>query len=262
VTVEQVEIGTAVAEVDAEEHQQGGVVVAVRPMELPDVQRMMDAAIEHGKDGVEALEKLVELQMRILDRHAETALVTALSEFKKACPPIRKTRKVDYTTKTGVRVKFEFAELEGIQNTIDPVLHRFGLSYTFDTVGGERSIKTTCRVQHIDGAFRESSVTLPVSGPQDSPAQQYGGTMTYGKRYSLAAAFGLVIEDDVDGLQPGVGEPITKAQVAELTKLSNDVGMTSALHTRLLKLLGVDSFAALPASHFETAKRHIEAVRK
>jgi hypothetical protein len=196
---DQMEIGTAVAERTSTEVQQ--------PAALPDVSEMMKVALAQGPDGVEALEKLVDMQMRILDRQAESALTVALAEFKAACPPIRKTRKIDYATKGGRSVKFSYATLEEIQKTVDPVLHRFGLSYTFDTAASERSVKTSVRLQHVDGAHRESSVTLPVGGPQDSPAQQYGGTITYGKRYALADVLGITIEDDVDAQEDGCRPP-------------------------------------------------------
>ena len=225
-------------------------VTVQRPVDLPDVGRMMDAALAQGPEGVEALEKLVDMQMRILDRQAESSLTVALAEFKNGCPPIRKTKKIDYATKSGRKVKFEYAPLEEIQRTVDPVLHRFGLSYTFDTKATEKSVQTTVRLQHVDGAFRESSVTLPVSGPQDSPAQQYGGTITYGKRYALGDVLGITIEDDVDGAQPGT--PITDEQAATLREYLDRPEVNAE---GFLRYMGVSVLSELGSDRYEDALR-------
>lgn len=245
-----------------EDTELGRTDVAVRevvqlPAELPDVGKMMEAAMAHGAEGVEMLEKLVDMQMRLLDRQAESGLVVALAQFQAACPPIPKTKQVRYATTRGTEVDFNYAPLATIQKIVDPILHRFGLSYTFDTrdMGG-KSVKIRGRLQHVDGASRTSTVTLPVGGMQDSAAQRYAGTMTYGKRYVLSALTGIVIEDDVDGQQPGSPEPIGADELAELQALIEESG---ADVRKFCLYLGVDSLAALPSSRFVEARRSLRA---
>jgi hypothetical protein len=247
---EQIEVGTAVAEREAP--------IVQAPVALPDVTRMMDAALSHGAEGVEALERLVDMQMRLLDRQAESALVVALAAFKAGCPEIKKTKQVKYATANGKAVDFHYAPLGAIQKVIDPELHRVGLSYTFDTEDTDgKLVKIRGRLQHVDGASRESSVTLPVAGMQDSPAQRYAGTITYGKRYVLAALLGITIEDDVDGQQPGDASEVINAQeFDELTKLIADTGADTR---RFCSYLGVASLEALPSYRFTEARRALQA---
>jgi hypothetical protein len=246
---ERIEVGTAVATAP----------IVQAPAALPDVTRMMDAALAHGAEGVEALERLVDMQMRLLDRQAESALVVALAEFKAACPEIKKTKQVKYATANGKAVDFHYAPLGAIQKVIDPELHRVGLSYTFDTEDTDgKLVKIRGRLQHVDGASRESSVTLPVAGMQDSPAQRYAGTITYGKRYVLAALLGITIDDDVDGQQPGgdASEVINAAEFDELTQLIADTGADTR---RFCSYLGVASLRALPSYRFTEARRALQA---
>jgi hypothetical protein len=100
-------------------------------------------------------------------------------------------------------------------------------------------------------------VTLPVAGMQDSPAQRYAGTITYGKRYVLAALLGITIEDDVDGQQPGdASEVVNAAEFDELTKLIADTGADTR---RFCTYLGVASLRALPSYRFTEARRALQA---
>lgn len=248
----QTEIGTKVAPRDSTSVQ--------RPADLPDVGALMEKALSHGMEGVEALEKLVDMQMMMLDRQAESGLTVALAEFKADCPTIPKTKRVKYATKGGKMVDFHFAPLEVIQKKVDPILHRFGLSYTFDTEDQGDKILIRGLLQHVDGAQRESSMSLPISGMQDSPAQRYAGTVSYGKRYVLAALLGLTIEDDVDGQQPGrPDEPIDAEELAEIEELIEASGADARA---FCGYLGVDALAKLPASRFAEARRALNAKLK
>lgn len=249
----QTEIGgTAVAtreEVDLPDVQ--------RPAALPEVGKLMETALAQGPEGVDALEKLVDMQMRILDRQAESGLTVALAEFKAACPQIEKSKRVKYATSSGKSVDFHYAPLGAIQKVVDPVLHRFGLSYTFDTEDKDgKSVTIRGRLQHVDGAFRESTVTLPVAGMQDSPAQRYAGTITYGKRYVLSALLGITIEDDVDGQQPGDPDPVDDEELSELRGMITESG---ADIDKFLAYFKLDSLADMPGTRLAEARRMLRA---
>lgn len=249
---DEVEVGTAVA---AREHRD--LPDVQRPAALPEVGKMMEAALAQGPDGVEALERLVDMQMRILDRQAESGLTVALADFKAACPEIQKTKRVKYATSSGKQVDFHYAPLGAIQKTVDPVLHRFGLSYTFDTEDTDgKAVTIRGRLQHVDGAYRESTVTLPVAGMQDSPAQRYAGTITYGKRYVLSALLGITIEDDVDGQQPGDPDPIDEEEWKELERLIDESGADLPKFCAYFKL---DSLADMPGTRLAEARRMLRA---
>lgn len=260
---QEIEVGTAVAtkeEQSPDEWAEQKSASVQQPMAMPEVGKLMEAALAQGPEGVDALERLVDMQMRILDRQAESGLVVALAEFKASCPPIPKTKHVKYATKGGKSVDFHFAPLGAIQKVVDPVLHTFGLSYTFDTEDLDgKSVTIRGRLQHVDGAYRESTVTLPVAGMQDSPAQRYAGTITYGKRYVLSALLGITIEDDVDGQQPGDAEPVGEEELTELREMIQGSG---ADIDRFLAYFELDSLAQLPGSRLAEARKLLQAKAK
>lgn len=259
---EQTEIGTAVQTADEWAEQKSPAPHDVqRPAALPEVGKLMETALAQGPEGVDALEKLVDMQMRILDRQAESALTVALAEFKAACPEIKKTKQVKYATSSGKMVDFHYAPLDQIQKVVDPVLHRFGLSYTFDTEDKDgKAVTIRGRLQHVDGAFRESTVTLPVAGMQDSPAQRYSGTISYGKRYVIGNLTGIVIEDDVDGQQPGGDpEPVDAEERDELQRLIDDTGADAK---KFCAYFEIDSLADLPGGRLAEARKLLRAKAK
>ena len=214
----QIEVGNAVAEVPK----------AHEIAALPDVGRLMEMALAQGEAGVASLERLVAMQERILAIQAERALTLALAAFHAECPPVPKTAAVDYVTKNGVRIKYNFAPLDGIAEHIRPYLAPVGLSYSWDEEDMGDKVKYTCILHHADGASRRASTTLPAgSGANDrmNQAQRVKATQTYGHRASLTQVLGLPsTEDDVDGQEPGELEEITEAQVATLQEWFDTLG--------------------------------------
>lgn len=226
---DQIEIGsTAVAEVPKSQEVQHYSTEAAA---LPDVGRLMEMALAQGESGVAALERLVAMQERILTIQAERALTLALAAFHAECPPIPKTAAVDYVTKNGARIKYNFAPLDTIAEHIRPFLAPVGLSYSWDEEDLGEKVKYTCILHHADGASRRASTTLPAgSGANDrmNPAQRVKATQTYGHRASLTQVLGLTAtEDDVDGQEPGGdSDPttISEAQRATLAEWFDTLG--------------------------------------
>lgn len=261
----QIEVGTAVAL--AEEEERGNRTIEVRgPSALPDVDGLMKMAVEKGLEGVEALERLVDMRLRLLDREAESSLNESVSEFRANCPPIKKSRTAKIVSRKGGSFEFKYASLDDIQETIDALLPRYGLSYTFDSDDGESGkLRVTCRVSHVDGAFREGRFsTLTDSSGRMSAAQEAGASNTYAKRQALVNALGLRISDlDEDDLGGGVtGEQLTEAQLADLTALCDEVGMTAQSREKLCQLFGIDSFSVADQAIYGALIRHVEAKRK
>jgi hypothetical protein len=145
----------------------------------------------------DGLEKLVNLQLMVTKQRAESAFNRAMAEFAAACPPILKNREAYDDRKD--RLMYTFADLPQIMRVIDPVLHQFGLSYTFDSdVDGDK-VTVVCNVHHVDGHSRPAKFTCQATGTSImSQPQKMASAMTFGRRYALQAAFGLCIDNDVD----------------------------------------------------------------
>ena len=94
-------------------------------------------------------------------------------------------------------LKNKYVPLEGVVEAVDKGIHGTGLSYTQSISGGDKSITVTTLIMHESGEWLElDGLTLPMA-KQD--AQAGGSAITYARRYSLSAAFGITSDTDDDG---------------------------------------------------------------
>ena len=226
-----------------------------------DILGLVRLAIEKGDVGVDVIERLVALQERVSDRAAAAALFEAMSDFQDECPRIAKSRNARIATKKGAKYNYTYASLDDIEKVIRPVLRKYRLSYTWDSVSGENSIKVTCTVRHVEGASVEGSFTCPTESPmKSSEAQKHGAALTYGRRQSLVSVLGLTTtDDDTDAAEPRSMEPITDEQLADLEALVAEVKPDAE---KFLAYLGIDSLATLPAVDYAAAVTALEEKRK
>jgi len=101
------------------------------------------------------LEKMMDLQERYEDNQARKAFHVAMAEFKKNPPKLSKSKKVDYTTKSGSRTQYNHAELGNITETINSALAEQGLTAAWKTEQ-EGGVKVTCTITHVLG-YSEST---------------------------------------------------------------------------------------------------------
>ena len=127
---------------------------------------------------------------------------------------------------TNPHFKSKYADLESVVAAIKPHLSENCLSFiqTSHNDSGCAAIETI--ILHASGEWISCGVvSVPVS---KADAQGYGSAMTYARRYSLAAAFGVAPEDD-DGnaasKSPGKTaqkDERTRMTIADLKKYSTD----------------------------------------
>jgi hypothetical protein len=223
---------------------------------------LVQLAIEKGVD-VEVIERLVALQERVTERNARAAYFEAVSRFQESVPEIPKSKRVNYVTKTGVRIDYNYAPLDAITRAIRPPLRVAGLSYSWDVESSTNGVMTVaCTLRHIDGHSERSTFPVPVdTAAKMSHAQANGAALTYGKRQSLIAVLGLTTtDDDVDGMEPAqmTTETITASEAADLDAKIDEVG---ADRSRFLRWLGVDALEDLPAHRMDAAIKALEAKR-
>lgn len=185
--------------------------VAQRQDALPattfDPMRLITLAVEQNAD-IDKLEKLLALQVRYEANEAKKAFDMAMSAFKGECPAIKKNHTVDFNSQKG-RTTYKHATLDNVCGTINPVLGKYGLSYTWDTKQEGGIVSVTCHIAHACG-HTTSGVTLSSgldnSGNKNS-IQSIGSTVTYLQRYTLLAALGLSTESDDDDGQDSSEAP-------------------------------------------------------
>jgi hypothetical protein len=119
------------------------------------------------------------------------ALVAAQQSLKNP----RADSKARVQTKQGGAYEYRYLSLPALLEAVRTALKSVGLSMVQEIVGTPNGIGVTTRIVHLSGQWLETGpLVLPASGGP----QEYGSSITYGRRYSLAAALGLAADEDDD----------------------------------------------------------------
>lgn len=152
--------------------------------------KMFELAISN-ENGVEKLEKLMELQARNQKEQARQEFFGALAGFQADCPTIKKT-------KQGHNCKY--ASLDDIAESIKPFLVKWGFSYRFEQKQ-DPAISVKCILTHSSGHSESSVMTgLADNSGKKNSIQSIASTFTYLRRYTLQGVTGIATADeDIDG---------------------------------------------------------------
>jgi hypothetical protein len=162
-------------------------------------QGMIDLAKDPSVDP-QKMSAMLDMQERMIDRQNLTAYRRAMHGARSKMPRITKDGKI--TNKTG-QVQSRFAHYEAIDKIVRPLVEAEGLTYGFDTVSIEGGrVGVTCIVSHVDGheeRFGPMPLAVDTTGAKNA-TQGAGSATSYGKRYTLCAAFNIVTDgEDDDG---------------------------------------------------------------
>lgn len=109
--------------------------------------------------------------------------------------------------------KSRYADLAAVVDAIKPALAEHGLWFTQITAPHDRGVYIETILMHESGeAMSLGTLVVPAMKPD---AQGLGSALSYARRYSLMAAFGVPAEDDdgnaASGRQPARSEPEPEA---------------------------------------------------
>lgn len=145
----------------------------------PNIQQEVDAVV-YGIEQIAADTR--ELWLRF---------AAAQGEF----PPIPKSKSADVKNRDGTAVlySYDYADIADVMAMVRPVLSKHGLAFTqsLDVTPNTHYLVTALR---FGTACHESTVDL---GKPTEP-QQWGGRLTYLRRYAACALLGVAAEDDLD----------------------------------------------------------------
>lgn len=208
---------------------------------------------------VETLERLVALHERVTDRQAASEFAAALAQFQSECPPIQKSSVANVTTRGGGTFSYNFADLTTIAQTVRPLLHAKGFSYSWDSAIKDKMMSATCTLRHVNGHSATASFQCPTDAATSamSEQQKFAAALSYAKRQSLIQVLGITTADpDTDGANP---EVISKEQVAELRMLADEV---KADVPKFLGYMGYPTFEEITKTDFNRARQALNAKRK
>ena len=184
-------------------------LVHVEPKDL-DRERMhplVHAALATGQPlDPDTLKKLMDLQERYDANVARKAYTRAIAALKADLPTvIAKDAIVDYTSrKTGEQTYYKHASLAGVMDAVTGALTQYGFSLSWTPASAEKSVRVTCRLQHVDGHYEEATLEAPADNSGNkSPAQAIMSTITLLERYTALAILGIATAE----MKEETGEP-------------------------------------------------------
>jgi hypothetical protein len=216
------------------------------------------AALDPNVD-VAKLERLLDIQERLLADQRRTTFRAALARLQEKLPQI---------TKAGVildrdgRARNKFAKLEDLDAVIRPLLAEEGFSFSFDSKATPNGmIQFTGALAHRDGHSETKMIDLPIDGGAGRNAvQSVGSSTSYARRYLISMHLNLITRDeDDDGAGGTANDPITAAQATELHRLLEDAGGDPA---RFCKWLGVERIEDVRLSQYGRAIKFLEEKKR
>ena len=94
---------------------------------------------------------------------------------------------------------YKYADLYQILSLIRPLLSKHGLAFTQHVSNADDKVVIETMIMHESGQWIQSELSMPPTpNNRMSAAQSVGSAITYGRRYSLTAIFGITqcTEDD------------------------------------------------------------------
>lgn len=185
---------------------------------------MIERVATNPDADMDKLERLLDMQERILNRNAQQAFGAAMAEMQSEIPTIEKSGAIVVNGQERSR----YARFEDIMRVVKPVMQRHGFAVTFRTQTGDGQVKVTGVLMHRDGHREETDMTLPLdnSGSKNT-VQAIGSSTAYGKRYVLCALLNIATGDeDDDGQMADLGELAEAIQNIEVCETMEALAAT------------------------------------
>lgn len=229
----------------------------VQASEPATIMQVIERAALNPNVDLDKMERLLNMQERILAKNAEAEFSAALATMQPELPIIAERGGIK---DRGGNIQSHYALWEDIIGTITPILSRHGFALSFRTDNDATSVKVTGVLSHRAGHSERTTLALPVDTSGNKNAvQSVGSSTSYGKRYTASALLNLRTGEADDDGRAGGGEPcIDEDQAANIEALLTEVGADKAKFLRYLK---ADSVGEILARNYESVVRLIESKR-
>lgn len=120
-----------------------------------------------------------------------------IANIAKALSTFQAEVKQPKKTATNPHFKSKYVPLDNVVDVVNTFAPKHGLSYTQIPVSEDGGVGVITLIMHDSGEFIEFT---PFLLPLDKKTPQGAGSaLTYARRYSLSAAFGIASDEDDDG---------------------------------------------------------------
>jgi len=232
---------------------QTGTSVPATQSETSAIVSMIERAAMNPAVDIDKMERLLQMQERILDRESKSAYTADFAAMQPELPSIAERGKGHGT--------ITYALWEHINDAIKPVLAKHGFALSFKVDDHEKGIEVTANLSHRGGHSESTHKVFPAdtSGSKNA-IQSHGSSISYGKRYLASALLNLTshAEDD-DGMSANRGETITDDQVLQIRDLLLANGRDEKKFLAYIKLANL---ADITAEKFKAACDLIKGASK
>jgi hypothetical protein len=160
-------------------------------------------ALEKGVDA-DSLEKLLNMQERVLDRQSEQAYAQSMVEVQMKMPAITQNC-------TNEQTRSSYSDMGQILKQITPVYTAAGFAVSFGNGKAQEAneVRVTCDVMHSQGHSKPYYIDIPldmagIKGQVNKTAVHgTASAISYGQRYLIKLIFNLNTTDDDDGNAAG-----------------------------------------------------------
>lgn len=178
------------------------------------IMQMIERVVLNPDADMDKLDKMLDMQERILNRNAKQSYTADLAAMQAELPLVGKLGEGHN--------KAKYARLEDINEAIRPTLQKYGFAVTFRTKQAEKTLTVTAILSHRMGHSEETDLILPLDTSGNKNAvQAVGSTISYGKRYALCLLLNISTGDDTDGNLPAAS-PEVKTEIQK-TAINDEI---------------------------------------
>lgn len=229
---------------------------ALATVQTPSVAQMMNAMIERGitHENASALEKLVDLHIRIEERDAEKAFNAAFVALQQELPVI--------VAESIIPNRGRYAKFENVMHQIGDILVKNGFSVSFTQSTDKERVVQTCHLRHVGGHSQSNSFAVRV-GKADSETQADCKASTTAKRNALLNCLNIVVRQDI--LQDEEGNVAIEGALIspeECQYLRETVAETGSNEVKFLAMAGVERFEDIRKGSYGVLSRALEQKKR
>lgn len=212
------------------------------------IQRIAEMASDPNCDP-DKMEKLLNVQIKMMDRQAKIDFDQALADVQMEMPRI--AAKGAIKNKNG-EITSRYMKYEDIDAVIRPILRAHGFSLVHDAKEENGKMVVITILKHRGGHQESVSSPLPYDTPNalKSPLQAGASTESFGKRRNVCKLLNIVAEgEDDDGVSTGH----IKIDDSQAKEIKDALRETGADTMRFLQYMGVDCVENIPMKHYGKA---------
>lgn len=201
---------------------------------------------------IDKMERLLQMQERVLLRDAEAAYHAAMQRAQMQMPQVSKD---GYNEST----RSKYSKLETLSAAASPIIaaNGFSLSYGTDQSPLPDHYRVTCKCSHSGGFSQNHHIDIPMDDTGMKGTKNKTSThgavsaISYGRRVLKLLIFDIATKDD-DGNQAAGLHPISVDQYDALKKLITNVQADEA---KFCEYVGVSDLRDLQSANFAAAMR-------